>query len=144
MIQVKNTIKKKDFVEILDLVKLPDYTRDFYITKDNIRLFIKDNLDIVLSDLKKGDYIGWNDNVLAFIVGFADKAPRKYLKIIAKNLKEADKFLKFTLAWNFPKIDLYAKMKKTNKMVKVLVKNGFKIIGNRGNEYLLCRKVKNG
>jgi len=144
VIRTKNYVKKKDLIEVYDLlVDLKDFYRDFYITKDNVRLFIKDNFELVLSDLKKGDRILWNEHVLAFIVGFADKNPRKYLKIVGRNLREIDKFLRFALKWNIPKIDLYAKMKKRNKIVSVLQKNGFQIIGDRGKEYLLCRKVRN-
>lgn len=143
MIKSKNYVKKKDLAEILDLLlNLKDFYRDFYITKDNVRLFIKDNFDVVLRDLKKGDRILWNEHVLAFVVGFADKNPRKYLKIVGRNLKEINRFLNFALKWNIPKVDLYAKMKKANKIVSVLQKNGFQIIGDRGREYLLCRKVK--
>ena len=146
MIQVKNMVSKKDRREIQTILyELIDYNRDFYITKDNIRLFIKDNFDVLIKDLRKGDVIGWSENAVGVIVGFADKTKRKYLKILYKNVYEAKKLLKVMLIWKFPNLGVYMKAKKTNRILNVLMKEfGFKKIGDRGSEVLLFRSRPNG
>ncbi|MHA1787850.1 MAG: hypothetical protein ACTSXT_01355 [Candidatus Helarchaeota archaeon] len=120
------------------LSNLIDFYGDFYITKNNIRLSIRDNLHILFNDLNKGNKIIFNQNVVGVITGFADKTNRKYLKLIYNDVNKVGKILKI-LNWNFSE-DLYIKIKKKNPIQKVLLYNGYKFKGGRGKELLFVRK----
>jgi hypothetical protein len=75
---------------------------------------------------------------MALINGFCYKAPRKYVKLIAKDEKTADQILK-SIGWKF-KIELWVKIKKNNPLVKVFQRNKYEFAGDRGKEILLVRK----
>jgi len=140
MIKFATQISKKEKV-ILEgiLQEFVDDFRDFYITKQNLRLFIKDNSHLLFEALKGGDKLVFSSqDGLAFVTGWSDKAERKYLKILAKDLESANKLLK-VLMWHL-KTDLYVKIKKNNPLISVLQKNNFVFKGNRGKEILLLRK----
>lgn len=138
--KLKQNLTNKEKEMICSLVQdLTDIYKDFYITKNNLRLFIQDNLDLLYDCLKKGDKIIFDENLgIIFIYGFSDNAPRKYLKILTKDENSANRLLK-VLSWHL-KIDLYAKVKKSNPVVKVLERNGFRFLKDRGAEILLFRK----
>jgi len=140
MIAIKQNLTKKEKEKLRSLIRdLTDVYKDFYITKNNLRLFIQDNLDLLYECLKKGDQIAFDENLgIIFVYGFSDNASRKYLKILAKDENSANHLLK-VLSWHL-KIDLYAKLKKSNPLIKVLERNGFKFIKDRGAEILLFRK----
>ena len=138
MITFRNTLAKKERFTLTSLMAdLVDAYGDFYLTKDNLRLFIKENQDILYEGLSKGDKIAFYENGLAVVVGFSDNAPRKYIKILAKDDASAESLLKI-LFWNTD-CDLYAKVKKTNPLKNVLERNGFYFLGGRGKEILLKR-----
>lgn len=120
------------------LLDYEDIYRDSYITKNNLRLFIKDNLDILFKDITNGDYIAYDTIGTAIVTGFSDKAKRKYLKVLAKNIKDAEKLIKI-IFWNV-KCDLYMKIKKNNPLKDILMKHGFTFVGGRGKEMLLVHK----
>ena len=124
--------------EILE--ECDDIYRDFYITRNNLRLFIQENKDLLYLGLRKGDKLIYEENRgFIFITGWSDnKSPRKYVKILAINDHSADRLLK-ALAWNI-KTDLYIKIKKNNPLVAILKRNNYRFIGDRGLEVLLCRK----
>ena len=130
---------KKIIEEILDSVI--DIYGDGYITKQNLRLYIKQNKDVLFNSLQKGDRIAFNENGLILLYGKADKSPRTYIKVLTKDEDTANKLLK-VLSWNI-KEDLYAKIKKTNPLKEILEKNGFHWVASRGKECLLCRKYIN-
>lgn len=131
--------KEKEIINNI-LMEYIDLYKDVYITKNNLRLFLKENSELMYESLSKGDKIVFDDNLgLIFIYGYSDKASRKYLKILAKDDKSADKLLK-VLSWNL-KIDLYAKIKKTNPIRRVLERNGFRYFKDRGAEVLLYRQT---
>ena len=118
-----------------------DLYGDYYITRSNIRIYLRDNPDILFDCLNKSDemvYDEQNENGMAFISGWSDKSPRKYVKILTKDEKLASSFLKI-ISWN-ARIDLYAKLKKNNPLIKVFQKSGYIFLGDRGSEILLCRK----
>jgi hypothetical protein len=141
MIKIKSQLSRKDKEELGILInELSDNYREFYITKDRVRLFIKDNLDLFFSYLKKGDKIIFNDEGIVFITGWSDKAKRKYVRVLTNSLETADKLLKIT-HWNIH-TDLYCKVGKTNPLIQVLEKNKFKFKGDRGSEILLYRKYR--
>ena len=136
-------INKKEKV-IVDniLMEYTDIWKDCYITKNNLRLFLAENKDLLYEGLSKGDKIAYDENLgLIFICGYSDRFPRKYLKILAKDEDSANKLLK-VLSWNI-KTDLYAKIKKANPIRKTLERNGFRYFADRGSEILLVRKQYN-
>lgn len=139
MIVYKAKLSKKEHSIVSHLIsELTDIYRDFYITKDNIRLFIKENIDVLFHCLSKGDKIAYGEEGIAFVTGFSDKSSRKYLKILAKDEAGADRLLK-VINWNI-KCILYIKIKRNNPIKKVLEINGFKFFKSRGKEILLRRK----
>lgn len=136
MISFKNKLAKKEEAEIRStLADLKDLFGDFYITKNNLRLFILDNLDILFDCLKKGDKVAFDEHGVAVILGYSDNAPRKYLKVLARDLKDVDGLLK-VIYWNM-KEDLYCKVKNNNPLKDQLLRSGFKFVGGRGKEILL-------
>jgi len=141
MIKFATQISKKD-TKILDFIlkDIIDEFRDFYMTKQNLRLFIKDNKHLLFEALKKGDKVAFSEeDGLVFATGWSDKANRKYLKILAKDSESANRLLK-VLLWNI-KTNLYIKIKKNNPILQVLQKNNFVFKGNRGKEILLVRNI---
>ena len=139
MIQFKTGLSKKEKIQLNFLVaELTDVYGDFYITKNNLRLFIRENINVLFDCIKKGDKILFDENGLALVTGFSDNMPRKYLKILARTPEDSEKYLK-VVTWNL-KCDLYIKIKKDNPLKNILVKNGFKFLGGRGKEVLLMRK----
>ena len=115
---------------------------DFYITKDNLRLPIRENAGMLYNLLNKGDKIIFDDegNGIAIIVGYAEKRKRKYLKMLVKNEKIADRIVK-NIGWNISS-DLYCKIKRINPIKKILLKNNFKFFAGRGQEILLKKTGK--
>ncbi len=141
MIQVrKGKLQKKEKHELGIFIKdLSDTYSDFYITRNNLRLYIKENTDLLYTCLEKGDRMSFSEEKgIAFITGFSDKAERKYLKVLAKDDQSADHLLK-ALLWQVD-YDLFAKIKKNNPIRQILQRNNFKFIGDRGKEVLLIRK----
>jgi len=139
MITVKQRLNKKEEQAVSFLLNdLIDVYKDFYITKNKLRLFIKENKEVLFKGLRKGNLIAYNEKGLAIIVGFSDKHPRKYLKCLAVNEIESKKLIQ-ALLWNV-KFDLYAKIKRRNELLNILKAFGFKFKGSRGQEILLERK----
>jgi len=131
-----NGLTKKEETELFSLLQeVKDPYSDAYITKDNIRLFIKENPDILFSCLKQGDKISFDANGMAVVIGYSDKAQRKYLKILTKDIETVSSLVK-SLYWNI-KEDLFCKVKNNNPLKDKLLKSGFRFIGGRGKEVLL-------
>jgi len=140
MVIIKQMLEKKErkMVESI-LSELSDVYSDFYITRNNLRLYIKENLDLLYESLEKGDRIAYDsEGGIGLIIGYSDKSPRKYLKLIAKDERLADRIIKCVL-WNIPE-ELFVKIKKNSPYKQVFEKNGFRFAGDRGQELLLCRK----
>lgn len=132
--------KEKRVIEQM-LYDTVDLYGDFYVTKDNIRIYLRDNPDILFSYLNKGDrwvYDESSDKGVAVITGWSDKSPRKYVKLLTKDVHLAGNLLKM-INWNV-KTDVYAKIKKNNPLLKVFQSNQYAFVGNRGSEVLLMRK----
>lgn len=141
MIVFKTGVSNKDKKEITSILsELTDAFSDFYLTKKNLRLSIKENLLTLFDGLKKGDKIAFDKNAIGVVVGYSDNAPRKYLKILAKDNKGVEGLIKI-ISWNI-KDDLWIKIKKNNPMLKILEKNYFKFHGSRGRELLLVKRKK--
>ena len=135
----KSRITKLEKTNITEMVKtIPDYFGEFFVTKDNLRLFLKENISLLFEGLKKGDKIIYNDNSIVLVVGFSDKSRRKYIKILTKSTANIDTLLK-TINWDIS-CDLFAKIKKNNPLIEILKKYDFEYFKDRGKEILLCRK----
>lgn len=135
-------LNKKEISKIKSTIdEITDIYSDFYITKNNLRLFIKENFEIVEKDLKNGDKVAYEENNgCILIIGYSDKVDRKYLKILTKNNQVTDKLLQI-IFFNV-KEPLYVKIKKNNPNVEVLLSHGFYQMGDRGKEVLLYREPK--
>lgn len=141
LVKFKTQLSQKEEKEVnATLQELTDVFGDFYITQNNLRLFIKENVDLLFDNLKRGDKIAFDDKAVAVVVGFSDNASRKYVKVLANDRESASKVIKIIL-WNV-KIDLYAKVKKNNPLVSVLKQHGFIFAGGRGKEILLKRTAR--
>jgi len=150
MIQIKNCLSKKEKFEISVMIKeIKDPYAEFFITKNRMRLFIKENLNSLFSSLKKGDKICFDEEGIGVITGFAEKEieiinyttkrktivpSRKYVIILSKNEKNANKLLEF-INWQFPKETLFAKLKKNNPLLKTYYFNKWAFRGGRVKEY---------
>jgi len=138
----------KDKLKFLAYCERKDSFADFYVTKNNNRLF--------LSDLKVAEMIFWDimkrsdicyvseaknefDGIL-LVIGYADKAPRKYIKILSNTTKIADGLIR-TLFWNCP-ATYFLKIKKENSLIALTRKYRFQYIGNRGYEILFNKKIE--
>jgi len=138
-IKIKSTLSQKDKKQIFSILgELSDYYSDFYITRNNIRLYIKENIEILYKLLNQGDKIIFNENGIAVVIGYSEKSSRKYLKLLTKSNIVADKLLK-NLDWNISD-DVFIKIKKNNPLKQVLLRNKYKFIGDRGREILLMKK----
>ena len=142
MIKFKQQITKEDKKIVEEVLgNLVDNYRDFYITKDNFRFFIQENKDLLFKCLKEGDKIGYDRKEGIILgIGWSDKSPRKYIKILAENNQNAERLLKVFL-WNFKEEEFWCKIKKKNPLKEMLEKNNFRYFASRGAEVLLCRKI---
>lgn len=139
MITFKSGLSKKEKPEVASIIsELTDVYSDFYITKNNLRLFIKENMPALFECVQKGDKIAYCPGGVLIVTGFSDKMPRKYVKILAKDLQTAENLLK-VMNWHLD-CNLYIKIKKNNPLKSVLMKCGFQFLGGRGKEILLTKK----
>jgi len=142
MIIIKQGFDKteKRLIETV-LYDVVDLYGDFYVTKDNVRIYLRDNIDILFKYLKKGDRIVYeqnNENGLIIVTGWSDKSARKYVKVLSKDEQLVGDLLKI-MNWNV-QCDLYVKIKKNNPLLKIFQRNQYQFVGNRGQEVLLMRK----
>jgi len=140
MITFKNAgLSKKEESHIFAILNtVNDPFCDCYITKDNIRLFIRDNPKAFFNGLNQGDKIAISEHGFAAVIGYSDKADRKYLKLLTSDIDEATALVK-SLYWNV-KCDIFCKIKANNPLKDKLLKCGFYFIGERGKEVLLVHK----
>lgn len=135
-------LKREEEFQISCLLEeITDIFGDFYITRDNIRIFIRENKELFFDSFKKGNRIVFNDEYgIAFIDGYADNVKRKYLKVLARDEKSANKLI--VRINSEVKEELYCKIKKKNPLLKVLKNNGFRFKGDRGEEVLMVKEIK--
>jgi len=139
VIKIKSTLSVKDKKQLYGILdELTDLYSDFYLTRNNIRLYIKENIEILYKLLNNGDKILFDEGGIAVIIGYAEKSPRKYVKILAKDENITDKLIK-NINWNFSE-ELFIKIKDNNPLKNILLKNRWKYFGNRGKEILLKRE----
>jgi len=140
MIVLKQGISEKEKRIIENILRENiDLFGDFYSTKDNIRISLRDNPDVLFDYLKKGSQIAYEpDNESGIALVLKEKGFRTYIKMLTKDEKLASDLLKI-INWN-TKTDLFVKIKKNNPLLKVFQRNQYQFVGNRGQEILLCRK----
>ena len=157
MIKIKNQLSRKEEKEIYSLIQcIDDVYGDFYLTRNKLRLYIRENFSILLKSLERGDKIIYCDEGILLVTGFAEKeikifniksqkeeirSTRHYIKFLTKNNKVADKLIQ-VLLWNLGHLDLYCKLNNKNPIKQILLNKGFSFRGGRGKEILLCRKGK--
>lgn len=138
MVEYKGKVSKKDKQKIeLAIGDLIDLYGDFFLTKNNIRLFIKENFHLLYECLKNGDKVAYEEEGIALVTGWSDNAKRKYVKLLTKNNDSAIRLLQ-VIIWN-EKTELFAKIKKDNPIKDAFLKTGFNFYKNRGKEILLVK-----
>lgn len=141
MFYYKEKLNKEDEQKISDIIQnLSDEFGDFYLTKNNMRLYIRENISLLFESLNKGDKTVYNENGIILTTGFSDNYNRNYIKILAKNNDTASKLIKVLLL-NLKDVDLYCKIKRNNPVRYMLYSHNFKFYKGRGKEMLLLRKI---
>ena len=130
-------IEKSEVVKLLD--GNSDIYSDFYLTKNNIRLYIKENIDLLYDIVLKGDKLITTKYMIAVILGYSDNSPRKYLKILTNDITKIPELLE-TISWKI-ECNIFMKIKKNNPIREILINNRFEVIGGRGKEILLEKKI---
>ena len=139
MLKFKSRLTKLQKQELMLMVnEIEDIWGEFYITKQNLRLYIAQNQDVFFDSLKKGNKIIYNKEAIIYITGFSDGFARHYIKFLYKSLNNIDSLLK-QINWDIS-CDLFAKIKKNNPLIEILKKYDFEYFKDRGKEILLARK----
>jgi len=138
MIYLKNApLAKKEKQEIQSLFsEIFDPYCDFYVTKNNRRLFIRENSEILFNGIAKGDCIAYNETGIATIIGISDKSDRKYLRFLVRQPALVGNLLVALLMEKYEGI-LYTKLKYNNPSIPTLLGFGFVEVADRGEEVLL-------
>lgn len=133
-------LSKKDSKKIdLFISDLTDDFREFYITHNNIRLYIQSNKELLSKSVEKGNYLIYDteEKGLLLVTGYSDNFKRKYIKILAENNEIIYNLLQM-LIMNV-KEDLFIKVNKRNPIIKILREFGFVFQGGRGKQILMKR-----
>jgi len=154
-------IKSKDLKNFVYYCQNRDSYSDFYVTKDNKRLFLNNIAiakQVFTNCLKYNNkcFIKEENNeikAVLLIIGYKDKFPRKYIKVLSRSKHDFQDLFAY-LQWQNLK-DLFIKVRNTNKnFVKydektkrykpsyILRKSGFSIIAVRDREVLLKKENK--
>jgi hypothetical protein len=143
-------LTKRDETNFMDYcINYKDIYMDNYITINRQRKFlnqyniIKKVFNNIMKKADKSFILEENNQIkaCAIIIGYSDKFPRKYLKIMANNYKEAYDLLK-VINWNTENEELYIKCKRKNPIVNPLLKSNFIVKKLRGKEILLYKAKK--
>jgi len=109
-------LKEKNAIDIYDLfLRVGDKTNDFFITKDQKRIYIN-SLKLIDKILKYNEVYGLFEKELKgiFIV-IREKNYRPYLKFLVDNRETARNLIKFVL-WNYQE-ELFIKLNKENILI---------------------------
>jgi len=158
MLKTKQFLSNNEKSNIAILIsELSDVYGEFYITKNKLRLFLKENIDSLWATLKSGDKVIFGEQAIGVITGFAERQieiidnitnlkkmipSRKYITILAKDAYHLERLLQY-ISGEFKKIDLFTKVKKDNPILKCFYNNGWSFLHGRGKELLLCKKADN-
>lgn len=158
-------LKSKDLKNFIYFCQNRDQFSDFYVTKNNRRLFLNNTkvaIEVFNDCLKSGDkcYIKEEKNHISavlLIIGYKDNMDRKYVKMLTKNQDDCRDLFRF-LQWQrlsnlfiksrknniqFVKYDERLKDNKYTKGYKPSYfarKTGFRIIVVRDKEILLKKE----
>ena len=151
-------LNSKDFLNIIEFFdRIPDKAEDMYITIDKKRILLKNNSYLIKKILKYQEVYGLiEDGLKGIIIIYREKPYRPYLKILAENDKYVKDLIKY-LFWNYPKAELFLKLKISNPLLDVFVKRikitdkftkyvskgKFYFKGMRGQEILLTKRIIN-
>jgi hypothetical protein len=145
MIKFKNSLTDKEVSQLRSsLLCYDDKYGEAYVTKDNVRLSMKDGADVIISRIKKGDIIAFSDEFKSFAIisGVSEKMPRKYLKVFGTDKKDLINVLK-VLFWEYRE-EIYIRLKKYNPLVKFLTQEFyFYFYRPRDNDEIILKKEKN-
>ena len=116
---------------------------DFYLTKDNSRLYIRDikSLKMLLRESIDAYIQKEKGNITGLILLWRSSGGGKsrfFVKLVANDSKVSRDLLT-VLLWNTA-MELYVKIRKDSKFLQVFKSKGFKFKGGRGVQILLYRK----
>jgi len=146
----------KDTLDVLDFVnKTKDVYFDFYITKNNKRIFLRKDSTLIQKLLKSQQVFAIkNKEIESLMLLYIKKPFRPYIKFLVKNNCDYKIYIDF-LKSNFSNMELYLKVKQNNPIVNELLnttmigsqkryipKEGFSIGGFRGKEILIILNKK--
>ena len=153
-------LKSKDLTNFVYSCQYRDPCSDFYITKDNKRLYLT-NIPIaktVFNDcMKHGEKCFIKEEnghiqALLLITGYKEHVERKYVKVLVRNKKDFKDLFNY-IQWQKMPNNLFIKVKKTNqnfvtidertnhvKLSYFVRKAGFRIIAVREKEVLLKKE----
>ena len=134
--------KKKHLISLWSFLKTHVHP-DFYLTKDNRRLFITQLKDFkqLLSQSNNvfvHDDVGEINGIVMIWAGSGGDTKRRYVKINASDARVADRLLT-VLLWH-TNTDLYVKIKKGSPFIDVFRGKNFRFAHGRGKEVLLIYK----
>lgn len=130
----RNTMDVHEFIQ-----KTKDKFEDFYITKNNQRIFLTDLKTINKVLEKQIIYSYYDKGVKGLMIVFQEKGYRPYIKLLTESRKAESALIKY-LMMNHSEQDLYIKIKKESPLAKYIRYFGFLQQGDRGLEVLLYRK----
>ena len=133
-------LSKKNSKKInLFISDITDDFREFYITHNNIRLFLQDNKELLSKSVEKGNYLIYDteEKGILLVTGYSDNFKRKYIKILAENNEIIYNLLQM-LIMNIEE-DLFIKVNKRNPIIKILREFEFVFQGGRGKQILMKR-----
>jgi len=144
MIERLNTRNKTDLHWLVEFLN-ENNNYDFYLTKDNSRLYIRDiqtlkllfreSIDVYYQK-EKGMFVG----IILLWRSAGGGKSRFFVKVVANN-KHIARDLLTVLLWNTT-MELYVKIRKDSEFLQVFKSKGFKFKGGRGVQILLQRKLR--
>ena len=133
-------LSKKNVIDVWEFVqRIRDRFQDFYITRDNQRIFLNDEYLIGKLLDKQEVYSIYDKGIKGLMIVYKEKGYRPYIKILTESRSAESSLIKY-LMMNFSEQDLYIKVKKENPLAKYIRYFGFIQQGDRGLEVLLFRK----
>jgi len=140
---VEHFNKRKHLVNLVEFVRIYQ-DENFYITRNNTRIFIKDCASLKPLLKSSCEVLVYTDGpeitgILSVWKAKGGNVKRNYIKINAINENIGDKLLS-VLFWNRDE-DFYIKISKYSKLLNLLRYKNFRFFHDRGREWLL-RRIK--
>jgi len=130
-----------NLVSLLNFVQ-NNFDQDFYLTHQNERIYPSKlyQLKELFKHSSSSYCLEQNGDYVAFVLvwkSFGGDKKRYYVKLLAKDIKSASDVMR-VLLWNTSS-ELHVKLNKRHPFLPVFKKNGFRFVGGRGRQILLCR-----